>query len=81
MMSLHLVQLRVAHMLTESPKIRFTFEKLNAVGMFPQNGFQTIRESAVVEIVFDNVPGHIYHGKMAQSEPSQTMGYEFMGVI
>jgi multidrug resistance efflux pump len=34
------------------------------VGMFSQNGFQTIREGAAVDIVFDNVPGRIYHAKI-----------------
>jgi multidrug resistance efflux pump len=34
------------------------------VGMFSQNGFQTIREGAPVDIVFDNVPGRIYHAKI-----------------
>jgi multidrug resistance efflux pump len=31
------------------------------VGMFSQNGFQTIKEGAAVDVVFDNVPGRIYH--------------------
>jgi multidrug resistance efflux pump len=31
------------------------------VGMFSQNGFQTIKEGAAVDIVFDNAPGRIYH--------------------
>jgi multidrug resistance efflux pump len=31
------------------------------VGMFSQNGFQTIRDGAPVDIVFDNAPGRIYH--------------------
>jgi multidrug resistance efflux pump len=34
------------------------------VGMFSQNGFQTIKEGAPVDVVFDNVPGHIYHAKI-----------------
>jgi multidrug resistance efflux pump len=34
------------------------------VGMFSQNGFQTIKEGAAVDIVFDNVPGRIYHAKI-----------------
>jgi multidrug resistance efflux pump len=32
------------------------------VGMFSQNGFQTIKVGAPVDIVFDNAPGRIYHG-------------------
>ena len=31
------------------------------VGMFSQNGFETIRPGAPVDIVFDNAPGRIYH--------------------
>jgi multidrug resistance efflux pump len=31
------------------------------VGMFSQNGFQTIKDGAPVDIVFDNAPGRIYH--------------------
>jgi multidrug resistance efflux pump len=37
---------------------------ITLVGIFSQNGFQTIKEGAAVDIVFDNVPGHIYHGKI-----------------
>jgi multidrug resistance efflux pump len=35
------------------------------VGMFSQNGFQTIKEGAAVDIVFDNAPGRIYHAKIS----------------
>jgi multidrug resistance efflux pump len=35
------------------------------VGLFSQNGFQTIKDGAPVDIVFDNIPGHIYHAKIA----------------
>jgi multidrug resistance efflux pump len=38
--------------------------EITLVGMFSQNGFQTIKEGAAVDIVFDNVPGHIYHAKI-----------------
>src|SRR2546423_2188028 len=38
--------------------------EITLVGMFSQNGFQTIKEGAVVDIVFDNVPGRIYHAKI-----------------
>ena len=34
------------------------------VGMFSQNGFQTIKVGAPVDIVFDNAPGRIYHAKI-----------------
>ena len=43
----------------------FIVEKeITLVGMFPQNGFQTIKEGTAVDIVFDNVPGRIYHAKI-----------------
>jgi len=38
--------------------------EITLVGMFSQNGFQTIKESAAVDIVFDNAPGRIYHAKI-----------------
>jgi multidrug resistance efflux pump len=43
----------------------FIVEKeITLVGMFSQNGFQTVRDGAPVSIVFDNVPGRIYHAKV-----------------
>ena len=43
----------------------FIVEKeITLVGMFSQNGFQTIKEGAPVDIVFDNAPGRIYHAKI-----------------
>ena len=45
----------------------FIVEKeITLVGLFSQNGFQTIKESAAVDIVFDNVPGRIYHAKIVE---------------
>jgi multidrug resistance efflux pump len=38
--------------------------EIELVGMFAQNGFQTIKRGAAVDIVFDNAPGHIYHAKI-----------------
>jgi multidrug resistance efflux pump len=38
--------------------------EITLVGMFSQNGFQTIKEGAPVDIVFDNIPGRIYHAKI-----------------
>lgn len=38
--------------------------EITLVGMFSQNGFQTIKEGASVDIVFDNVPGRIYHARI-----------------
>jgi multidrug resistance efflux pump len=33
-------------------------------GLFSQNGFQTVRDGAPIEIVFDNRPGRIYHSRV-----------------
>jgi multidrug resistance efflux pump len=38
--------------------------EITLVGMFSQNGFQTIKEGAAVDIVFDNAPGRIYRAKI-----------------
>jgi multidrug resistance efflux pump len=38
--------------------------EITLVGMISQNDFQAIKEGAAVDIVFDNVPGHIYHAKV-----------------
>jgi multidrug resistance efflux pump len=38
--------------------------EITLVGMFSQNGFQTIEVGAPVDIVFDNAPGRIYHAKI-----------------
>jgi multidrug resistance efflux pump len=38
--------------------------EITLVGMFVQNGFQTIKDGAPVDIVFDNAPGRIYHAKI-----------------
>jgi multidrug resistance efflux pump len=38
--------------------------EITLVGMFSQNGFQTIKDGASVDIVFDNVPGRIYHARI-----------------
>jgi multidrug resistance efflux pump len=38
--------------------------EITIVGMFSQNGFQTIKEGTPVDVVFDNVPGRIYHAKI-----------------
>jgi multidrug resistance efflux pump len=38
--------------------------EITIVGMFSQNGFQTIKPGAPVDIVFDNAPGRIYHAKI-----------------
>ena len=38
--------------------------EITIVGMFSQNGFQTIKDGTPVDIVFDNAPGRIYHAKI-----------------
>ena len=40
--------------------------EITLVGIFSQNGFQTIKEGAAVDIVFDNAPGRIYHAKILE---------------
>jgi multidrug resistance efflux pump len=43
----------------------FIVEKeITIVGMFSQNGFQTIKPGTLVDIVFDNAPGRIYHARI-----------------
>jgi multidrug resistance efflux pump len=39
--------------------------EITIVGMFSQNGFQTIKVGTSVDIVFDNAPGRIYHAVIA----------------
>jgi multidrug resistance efflux pump len=51
--------------LAHQSAMSFIVEKeIALVGMFSQNGFQTIKEGAAVDIVFDNVPGRIFHGRI-----------------
>jgi multidrug resistance efflux pump len=51
--------------LQASPAMSFIVEnEITIVGMFSQNGFQTIKIGAPVDIVFDNAPGRIYHAKI-----------------
>jgi multidrug resistance efflux pump len=38
--------------------------EITLVGMFSQNGFQTVKEGTAVDIVFDNAPGRIYHARI-----------------
>jgi multidrug resistance efflux pump len=40
--------------------------EITIVGMFSQNGFQTIKPGAPVSIVFDNAPGRIYHARITE---------------
>jgi len=39
--------------------------EITIVGMFSQNGFQTIKVDTPVDIVFDNAPGRIFHARIA----------------
>jgi hypothetical protein len=38
--------------------------EITLVGLFSQNGFQTVKDGAPVDIVFDNLPGRIYHARV-----------------
>jgi multidrug resistance efflux pump len=38
--------------------------EITLVGLFSQNGFETIKDGAPVDIVFDNLPGRIYHARV-----------------
>lgn len=38
--------------------------EITLVGLFSQNGFQTVREGAPIAMVFDNLPGRIYHARV-----------------
>jgi multidrug resistance efflux pump len=38
--------------------------EITLVALFSQNGFQTIKDGAPVDIVFDNIPGRIYHARV-----------------
>jgi multidrug resistance efflux pump len=49
---------------TDIQKLAAEGANTQLVGMFSQNGFQTIKEGAAVDIVFDNVPGRIYHARI-----------------
>jgi multidrug resistance efflux pump len=54
------------HALQARSAMSFIVEsEITLVGIFSQNGFQTVKDGAPVDIVFDNIPGHIYHAKIA----------------
>ena len=38
--------------------------EITLVGLFSQNGFETVKDDAPVDIVFDNLPGRIYHARV-----------------
>ena len=55
------VTLTVGDRALQAQSASFHLEKeITLVGLFSQNGFQTVREGAPVEIVFENIPGRIY---------------------
>ena len=39
-------------------------EAITMVVLFPQNGFQTVKVGAAIDIVFDNIPGRIFHSRV-----------------
>jgi multidrug resistance efflux pump len=39
-------------------------DEIMLVALFSQNGFQTVKDGAPVDIVFDNIPGRIYHARI-----------------
>jgi multidrug resistance efflux pump len=49
-----------------SPAMSFIVtNEISVIGMFSQNGFDTIKPEAPVELVFDNRPGQIYHSTIS----------------
>jgi multidrug resistance efflux pump len=40
--------------------------EITNVGMFSQNGFQTVKIGTAVDIVFEDDPGRVYHAKITQ---------------
>lgn len=40
-------------------------DELTIIGLFPPNGFQTIKPGAAVTLVFDNIPGRRYQARIA----------------
>jgi multidrug resistance efflux pump len=49
-----------------SPAMSFIVtNEISVIGMFSQNGFDTIKPEAAVELVFDNRPGQIYYSTIS----------------
>jgi multidrug resistance efflux pump len=44
-------------------------EDITLIGMFPPNGFETIKPNAAVKIVFDNHPGRIFRAHVVDIPP------------
>lgn len=40
--------------------------EITLVGLFAQNGFEAIKDGAPVDLVFDNIPGRIYHARVIE---------------
>jgi multidrug resistance efflux pump len=49
---------------TKSAMAFIVVSEIEIIGIFPQNGFQTIRPGAVVKLVFSNSPGRIYEAQI-----------------
>ncbi|MGY4512418.1 HlyD family secretion protein [Bradyrhizobium sp. USDA 3650] len=41
-------------------------QEITLVGLFPQNGFDTVKRGAEVKIVLDNLPGRIFHARIVE---------------
>jgi multidrug resistance efflux pump len=39
-------------------------DEITIIGMFSPNGFETVKPDAPVKLVFDNLPGRIYHARI-----------------
>jgi multidrug resistance efflux pump len=50
--------------LTRSAMSFIMTDEITIIGMFSPNGFETIKPDAPVKLVFDNLPGRIYHAKI-----------------
>ncbi|WP_061024695.1 biotin/lipoyl-binding protein [Bradyrhizobium sp. CCH5-F6] len=44
-------------------------DDITLIGMFPPNGFETVKPDAAVKIVFDNHPGRIFHAQIIGIPP------------
>ena len=50
--------------LTRSAMSFIMTDEITIIGMFSPNGFETVKPDAPVKLVFDNLPGRIYHAKI-----------------
>src|SRR5262245_50074819 len=49
-------------------------DEISIVGMFSPNGFETIKPDAPVMLVFDNLPGRIFHSRIVDIPPGAGQG-------